>query len=118
MAKRKTAKKEKIVDLKPRPEKVTDEQLAKIQSSVSGINSHQVEIGRMETRKHQLLHNLSQIQDQLTLLQEELQKEYNTIDINIETGEINYPPENTNSSGNPNSLIPNSGENGETNKKD
>ena len=107
MAKRKTPKKEKIVDLKPRPEKVTDEQLAKIQSSVNGINSHQVEIGRMETRKHQLLHNLSQIQDQLTLLQEELQKEYNTIDINIETGEINYPPENTNPP-----------ENGETNKED
>ena len=107
MAKRKTAKKEKIVDLKPRPEKVTDEQLAKIQSSVNGINSHQVEIGRMETRKHQLLHNLSQIQDQLTLLQEELQKEYNTIDINIETGDINYPPEN-----------PNPPENGETDKED
>ena len=107
MAKRKTPKKEKIVDLKPRPEKVTDEQLAKIQSSVNGINSHQVEIGRMETRKHQLLHNLSQIQDQLTLLQEELQKEYNTIDINIETGDINYPPEN-----------PNPPENGETDKED
>jgi len=107
MAKRKTPKKEKIVDLKPRPEKVTDEELAKIQNAVNGVSNHQVEIGRMETRKHQLLHNLSQIQDQLTQLQEELQKEYNTIDINIETGEINYPPEN-----------PNPPENGETNKED
>ena len=41
-----------------------------------------------------MLHNLSTIQDQLTLLQDELQKEYNTVDINIETGEINYPPDN------------------------
>ena len=107
MAKRKTSKKEKVVDLKPRPEKVTDEELAKIQNAVNGVSNHQVEIGRMETRKHQLLHNLSQIQDQLTQLQEELQKEYNTIDINIETGEINYPPEN-----------PNPPENGEADKKD
>ena len=107
MAKRKTQKKEKIVDLKPRPEKVTDEELAKIQNAVNGVSNHQVEIGRMETRKHQLLHNLGGIQDQLTLLQEEFQKEYNTIDINIETGDINYPPEN-----------PNPPDNGETDKKD
>tara|TARA_Y100000034_G_scaffold66763_1_gene80559 strand:- start:597 stop:920 length:324 start_codon:yes stop_codon:yes gene_type:complete len=107
MAKRKTPKADKIVDLKPKAEKVTDEQLAKIQGSVSSINNHQMELGRMETRKHQLLHNLISIQDQLTLLQEELQKEYNTIDINIETGDINYPPEN-----------PNQPENGETDKKD
>ena len=107
MAKRKTPKAEKVIDLTPKAEKVTDEQLAKIQGSVSSINNHQMELGRMETRKHQLLHNLSSIQDQLTLLQEELQKEYNTIDINIETGDINYPSEN-----------PNLPENGETDKKD
>ena len=107
MTKRKTPKKEKIVDLKPRPDKVTDEELAKIQNAVNGVSNHQVEIGRMETRKHQLLHNLIQLQDQLSELQQDLQKEYNTIDINIETGEINYPPEN-----------PNPPENGETNKED
>ena len=107
MAKTKTPKKEKLVDLKPRPEKVTDEELAKIQNAVNGVSNHQVEIGRMETRKHQLLHNLLQLQDQLSELQQDLQKEYNTIDINIETGEINYPPEN-----------PNPPENGETNKED
>jgi len=107
MAKRKTPKAEKVIDLKPKAEKVTDEQLAKIQNFVSSINNHQIELGRMETRKHQLLHNLISIQDQLALLQDELQKEYATVDINIETGEINYPPEN-----------PNLPDNGETNKKD
>ena len=107
MAKRKTPKTEKIVDLKPKAEKITDEQLKRIQTTVNGINNHQIEIGRMETRKHQLLHNLTNLQDQLTLLQDELQKEYNTVDINIETGIINYPPEN-----------PNPPENGEADKKD
>ena len=107
MAKRKTAKADKIVDLKPKAEKITEEQLAKVQSTISSINNHQMELGRMEARKHQLLHNLGSIQDQLTLLQEEFQKEYNTFDIDIETGTINYPPEN-----------PNPPDNGETDKKD
>jgi ABC-type phosphate transport system auxiliary subunit len=107
MAKRKTPKAEKVIDLTPKAEKVTDEQLTRIQSSVNGINNHQMELGRMETRKHQLLHNLLDMQEQLGILQEELQKEYNTIDINIETGDINYPPEN-----------PNTPENGETNTED
>ena len=107
MAKRKTPKAEKVIDLTPKAEKITDEQLKRIQTTVNGINNHQIEIGRMETRKHQLLHNLTNLQDQLTLLQDELQKEYNTVDINIETGIINYPPEN-----------PNPPENGDADKKD
>jgi len=94
MAKRKTPKAEKIVDLKPKAEKITDEQLVRVQSAVRSVNDHQMEIGRMETRKHQILHNLGTIQDQLAILQDELQKEYDTVDINIETGAINYPPEN------------------------
>ena len=94
MAKRKTPKAEKIVDLKPKAEKITDEQLVRVQSAVRSVNDHQMEIGRMETRKHQLLHNLGTIQDQLKIIQDELQKEYDTVDINIETGAINYPSEN------------------------
>ena len=96
MAKRKTpkVKKEELVDLTPKPEKITDEQLKSVQNIINSINQHQMEIGSMETRKHQLLHNLSQLQEQLSELQGELQVSYNTIDINIETGEINYPPEN------------------------
>ena len=107
MAKRKTPKAEKVIDLTPKAEKITDEQLAKVQNTISGINNHQMELGRMEARKHQLLHTLDSIQGQLTLLQDEFQKEYNTVDINIETGIINYPPEN-----------PNPPENGEADKKD
>ena len=44
----------------------------------------------METKKHALLHNIQTIQDQLTVLQAEFEKEYGTVDINIQTGEINY----------------------------
>ena len=87
-------KKEKLVDLKPKAEKVTDEQLKKIQSIVDRINSAQMNIGQLEARKHQILHMIAGVNDELTLLQDTLEKEYGTNDINIETGEINHAKEN------------------------
>ena len=99
MAKTKT-KKEKIVDLKPKAEKITDEQLKNVQGIINTLNRSQLELGIMETRKHGLLHSIATIQDKLTLIQSELEKDYGTTDVNIQTGEINYP------------------ENGEADKKD
>ena len=46
------AKKEKVIDLKAKAEKVTDEELKKLQDVVSGINSLQVEIGRLLSLIH------------------------------------------------------------------
>ena len=92
MAKRKTPKVDKIIDLKP--EKISEEHLGQVQNTINSINQHQMELGVMETRKHNILHNLAGIQDQLTVLQEEFQKDYGTIDINIQDGTINYPKEN------------------------
>jgi FtsZ-binding cell division protein ZapB len=81
-------KKEKLVDLKP--EKITDEQLEKIQTIVSNINRSQMEIGKFETQKHLLTHKVAQIQEELKGLQDELEKQYGTVDINIENGSIKY----------------------------
>ena len=89
MAKRKTPK---IKDL--RPEKITDEQLKKIQDTVNAINRTQMEIGQLETRKHELVHNIAAVRDGLTVLQSEFEKEYGTVDINIQDGTINYPSDN------------------------
>jgi|TARA_B100002052_G_scaffold224782_1_gene206951 hypothetical protein len=96
----KTKKKEKVIDLKPKAEKITDEQLKKVQDTVNGINRSQLEIGSIELRKHEMMHNIAGLRDELTLLQKEFEKEYGTFDINIQNGTINYP------------------ENGEVNKKD
>ena len=76
------------MDLKP--QKITDEQLKKVQETVNNINRGQLELGVMETRKHMLLHNIASIQDQLTVMQAEFEKEYGTFDINIQDGTINY----------------------------
>ena len=83
------AKKEKLVDLKPK--KVTDEQLKKVQSIINMLNRAQLELGIMETRKHSLLHDVTDIQKKLNLMQDEFEKQYGTNNINIQTGEIKYP---------------------------
>jgi len=81
----------KIKELKvEKPEKVTDEQLKKIQKLVDTINRAQMDIGALESRKHQALHFLAGTNDELQLMQDELMKEYGTNDVNIQDGMINY----------------------------
>ena len=81
----------KIKELKGiKPEKVTDAQLKKIQETVSVINRAHSEIGSIETKKHALMHQVSTSQEVLQTLQTELEKEYGTVDININDGTINY----------------------------
>ena len=81
-------KKEKVVDLKP--QKITDEQLAKLQKVVSAINKLQFDIGNAEAQKHGLLHALFEGNNQLNAMQSEFKEEYGTNDINIQNGTINY----------------------------
>ena len=100
MAKTKTPKADQIIDLKPKAEKITDEQLKKVQDSVNNINRAQLEIGAGELKKHEMMHQIAGLRDGLTVLQSEFEKEYGTFDINIQDGTINYP------------------ENGEVNKED
>ena len=83
------AKKEKIIELKP--EKITDKQLKKVQDTVNNLNRSQLEIGSMELKKHEIMHQMAGLRDELTVLQGEFEKEYGTFDINIQDGIINYP---------------------------
>ena len=94
------AKKEKVIDLKAKPEKLTGVQLRKVQDAVNAINGAQLEIGHMEIRKHELMHRVAGLRDDLVVLQKEFEEEYGTYDVNLTDGTINYP------------------ENGEADKKD
>jgi len=81
----------KIKELKGiKPEKVTDEQLKKVQGIINSINRAQLELGSMELKKHEMMHNMASLKDGLISLQSELEKEYGTFDINIQDGTINY----------------------------
>ena len=85
----------KIKELKGiKPEKITDEQLKKVQDTVNNLNRSQLEIGSMEIKKHEMMHQIAGLRDGLTVLQGEFEKEYGTFDINIQDGTINYPTEN------------------------
>jgi len=91
----------KIKELKGiKPESVNKEQLESIRVVVNRINQIYIELGRLEALKHNNLHTLAGVQDELMIIQNTLKEEYGTDDINIQTGEIKYP------------------ENGEVNKKD
>ena len=83
MAKRKTPK---VKDLGPK--KITEEQLTKLQSLVRAINETQAEVGMIETRKHNLLHQVFEMQAHLSDLQKEFKEQYGDADININDGTI------------------------------
>ena len=81
----------KIKELKGiKPERITDEQLTKVQNTVNNINRAQLEIGSIELKKHEMMHQIAGLRDELTVLQAEFEKEYGTFDINIQDGIINY----------------------------
>ena len=85
----------KIKELKGiKAEKITDEQLKKVQETVNNMNRAQLEIGSIEVKKHEMMHQIAGLRDNLTVLQSEFEKEYGTFDINIQDGTINYPVEN------------------------
>jgi len=83
MAKRKTKKVEKAT-------KITNEELNKVQSIINNINRAQLEIGGFETKKHNMLHHIGILQDELSKLQVQFKKNYGTDDVNIQDGTINY----------------------------
>ena len=87
------AKKSKTVDLKPKAEKVSDEQLKQLQQIVSASNKIQFDVGTLEAQKHSMLHAMFQANEKIRTLQDEFQKEYGTHDSNIQDGTINYKDE-------------------------
>ena len=84
-------KKERVVDLKPKVDKISKEHLDELLDAVNKINSLQFNIGRLETQKHKLLHDIALGNDTVSLLQDKMMKEYGSYDINLTDGTINWP---------------------------
>jgi hypothetical protein len=95
MAKRKTPK---VKDL--RPEKITDEQLNRLQTTIKTIEHFTNDVGRLEIQKNTILSNIRTHQGTIDVLSKEFTEQYGTNDVNIQDGTIKYP------------------DNGETNKED
>ena len=101
MAKTKKVKKEKVVDLIPeQPEKISENHLARLQSTIKTIDQLTADVGRMEVQKYGLMKAMENVHTRIEAIRKEFKEEYGTDNINIQDGTILYP------------------ENGEADKKD
>ncbi len=64
MAKRKTPKAEKVIDLAPKAEKINEQQLAALQATIKTVDQLTGDVGRVEIQKYSLLKAMENIQHQ------------------------------------------------------
>ena len=83
-------KKEKVVELKTKVDKISDEDLKELQDVLNVTNNLQYNIGKLEGQKHNLLHELGLAQKKIIDMQDKFSKEYGSYDINIADGTINW----------------------------
>ena len=96
----------KIKELKGiKPEKVDEQELARMQSSIKTIDQLTHEVGTIEVRKHALMKAMEAVQKRIEAFRSELHSKYGTDNITIADGTINYPETKAE-------------ENGEADKKD
>ena len=69
--------------------KISNEDLNILQDLVSNINKNQMQIGLLESQKHNTLHNMVKLNNELLALREQFKNSYGTDDININDGTIN-----------------------------
>ena len=74
-------------------EKISEEHLADLQGHVNKINQAQLQLGGLESQKHNLLHAVVKMQTELTEFQNKLEEEYGKVSINIQDGTIQEIPE-------------------------
>ena len=79
-----------IVDLKPKAEKITEQELNRLQTVVNDNNALQFRVGSLEAQKHLLLHELANTQNKIKELQSEFKEKYGSFDIDLQSGNINY----------------------------
>jgi len=67
--------------------KIKDEQLSKLNEQQAKLNTILNKIGILETNKHALLHEVAGINKDIEDFKVELENEYGSVNINLETGE-------------------------------
>ena len=84
---------EKTIDLTPKADKITDEQLQELQSLLNEINKNQLSIGQLETQKAGIIEGIGQLQVKLREIKASLEEEYGQVSINIQDGSISELPQ-------------------------
>lgn len=68
--------------------KITKAELESVQGKVKNINNLQMQIGGLEIQKTVAIRTLSATQNELSVIQQELEKKYGKVSVNLETGLI------------------------------
>tara|TARA_R110001592_G_scaffold20703_1_gene83611 strand:- start:718 stop:996 length:279 start_codon:yes stop_codon:yes gene_type:complete len=71
-------------------DKVSEQELAQLQSSIKTIDSLTNEVGSIEVRKHSLMRAMESIHSRLEALRVVLEKKYGTDNINLKDGTITH----------------------------
>ena len=75
-------------------EKITAEELEKLQGFVQGINQAQLNIGGLEAQKMELLNQVAQIKEMLNEFQADLEKSYGKVSVSLVDGTISEDADN------------------------
>ena len=73
--------------------KITDEQLSELQGLVQKINNTQMSLGQIESQKFEIIALLPVLKKDLQEFQQELEKEYGKVNVNINDGTYEDIPE-------------------------
>ena len=66
--------------------KISAKQLEKLQGFVNALNNGVMQLGVIEKQKHELLHQVAQVDGELKGFQKDLEDEYGKISINVQDG--------------------------------
>jgi len=75
-------------------EKITAEELEKLQGFVQGMNQAQLNIGGLEAQKMELLNQIAQIKKMLNEFQADLEKSYGKVSVSLVDGTISEDADN------------------------
>ena len=68
--------------------KITKAELESVQTKVKSINTLQMQVGGLEIQKTEAIQRLNAVQNELSVVQQELEKKYGKVSVNLETGLI------------------------------
>ena len=75
-------------------EKITAEEIEKLQGFVQGMNQAQLNIGGLEAQKMELLNQVAQIKEMLNEFQADLEKSYGKVSVSLVDGTISEDADN------------------------
>jgi hypothetical protein len=75
--------------------KLSEEELKGLQEAIQKVNNFQMQIGGLETQKHQILSMILDANEALQTIQKGLEEVYGKVKVDITTGEITEDEEHS-----------------------